>query len=115
MTPYLIELVFPLPEDVSSPLGQLFYFNSLTDVGSGGFVGLGLLILFGFVLWLMMKAFSYEKGLAVSMFITSICGVLMRFVTYQGQSLISDYQMYGCIIIFVISLFLLQKEASQFE
>jgi len=112
---YLIDLVFPLPNDVSTPLAQLFYFNNLTDVGAGGFVGIGLLVLFGFVLWLMMKAFSYEKGFAVSLFITSLSGVLMRFVTYQGQSLISDYQMYGCIIIFVISLFLLQKESSAFE
>lgn len=89
-------------------LDKLRYINNLTDVGFGGVIGLSLLLVIGFGLFFMLKAFRFEGAFAVAAFIAAFFAVLFRIL-----DLINDYVLYSTIIIFVISFLLLRKFSSQ--
>jgi len=102
--------VFDNPEmtNTSSFFDNLNYINNLTDTGSGGVLGLLILIIIGASLFGIMKAFSFDKSLSVSLFITSILGIFLRIM-----GLINDGVLTVCIVLFVISLFLLFQKSDR--
>ena len=102
--------VFDFTVSDSTLVGMLQKINSFTDVGQGGILGIFILIVVGGVLYLMMKGYGNEKSLAVTMFVTSIIGLLLRLL-----GLISDYVFYICVILFVVGIVFLLKDAGQFE
>ena len=107
----MVEFIFPNPPDDSSYISLLFHINKLTDVGVGGMVGIGLLFLIFFCLWLIMKAFSFEKGLAVSSFITSILAMISTAIVYNGEHLVNPMFIPVFVGIFVLSFYSLYKES----
>ena len=102
--------VFDFTVSDSTLVGMLQKINSFTDVGFGGILGIFILIVVGGVLYLMMKGYGNEKSLSVTMFITSIIGLLLRLL-----GLISDYVFYICVILFVVGIIFLLKDAGQYE
>lgn len=102
--------VFDFTLNDSSLVGMFQKINSFTDVGQGGMLGIFILMVVGGVLFMMMKAFGSEKSLAVSMFITSIIGLFLRIM-----NLIGDFVFYVCIILFVLGIFFMMKEAEKNE
>ena len=104
-------IVFPAPNasDVTF-ISKLQYIDSLTDVGSGGILGIGIILIIFFPLFLMMKAFKMESALAVAALITAICGILVRILLP-----INDLIIYISIIILVGALYFLRRSSSQTE
>ena len=105
--------IFDFTVSDSSLVGMLQKINSFTDVGFGGILGIFILIVVGGVLYLMMKGYGNEKSLSslsVTMFVTSIIGLFLRLM-----GLISDYIFYICVILFVVGIVFLLKDAGQFE
>jgi len=102
--------VFDFTMDDSSLVGMLRHINSFTDVGQGGILGIFILVVVGGVLYLMMKNYGNEKSLSVTMFVTSIIGLFLRLL-----GLISDYVFYICVILFVVGVIFLLKDAGQYE
>jgi len=102
--------VFDFTVKDSSLVGMLQKINSFTDVGQGGILGIFILLVVGGVLYLMMKGYGNEKSLSVTMFITSILGLFLRLM-----GLISDYVFYICVILFVVGIIFLLKDAGQYE
>lgn len=104
-------MIFPPPTNGSIGfVNVMAYANSLTDIGFGGVLGLVWLIVIEACLFLMMKAFSYDRALSTSMFITSVIGVILRIL-----GMVNDQILYICLIMLIIALFLLQKESSAGE
>ena len=102
--------VFDFTVSDSTLIGMLQKINSFTDVGFGGILGIFILLVVGGVLYLMMKGYGNEKSLSVTMFITSIIGLFLRLM-----GLISDYVFYICVILFVVWIIFLLKDAGQYE
>lgn len=104
-------VIFPDPNATAvNFIDKLRYIDSLTDVGSGGMLGLVILIVIFSVLFLMMKSFKMESALAVSALITAVCGVLIRIMI-----LTNDLIIYISIIMFVGALYFLRRSSSQFD
>jgi hypothetical protein len=97
-------MTFPACSNCTNFIQQIQYFNSLTDTGHGGIIGICILLIVGFVTFFMMKAFEAEKVFSVSMLVTSFLGVLLGFM-----GLIENNVIYLCLIMLVVSLFLLFK------
>jgi hypothetical protein len=102
--------VFPNPENTTDFLKQLVYINSLTDTGSGGILGTLFLVIIFSTLFMIQKAFSYDKALYTSALITSFLAILFRIL-----NLTNDFILYLGIIGIIFSLWMLQKESSQGE
>jgi len=102
--------VFNFELNDSSITGMFAKINSFTDVGSGGILGIFILLVVGSVLFMMMKAYGSEKALSVAMFVTSLIGLLLRIL-----HLISDFVFYICIILFVLGIIFMMKEAEKYE
>lgn len=97
---------FPYPdENVSGIMEFLQYVNSLTDTGAGGLLGIGILIIVGFVSFLSAKAFGSDKALGFSAFLILIVSILLRFM-----NLINDATLFICIVIFVGGFIYLIRE-----
>lgn len=105
-----VNWTFPPPKNVSSLSEQIAYFNSLTDVGTGGNLGNLGLILIGSVLFLMTRDKGIERALGISTLITGITGVLFRFLR-----LVNDYVLTVSIIFAILGLFLIVKEHGNVE
>jgi hypothetical protein len=101
----MVTQIFATPGNVTSFVQQLAYINSLTDVGAGGMLGIGLLILIGGVLLLMMKSFTFERSFSVAALVTAILSALLRIM-----GLINDTTLTICIVLGVFGLILLFKE-----
>lgn len=104
-----VNLVFPECQNCTTFIQQLQYINSLTDVGYGGMLGISILLIVGFVTFLMGKAFAAEKVLSVSMLVTSFVGVMLGFM-----GLVNNTVIYICIMFLVVALFLLFKSNDRF-
>ena len=104
-------IVFPAPNasDVTF-IAKLRYIDRLTDVGSGGMLGIGILLMIFFPLFLMMKAFKMESALAVAALITAVCGILVRILLPTN-----DLVLYISIILFIGALYFLKRSSSQLE
>ena len=102
--------IFDFTVNDSSLVGLIQKINSFTDVGQGGVLGIFILLIVGGILFMMMKNYGNERALAVTMFVTSFVGMLLRLI-----GLIGDNVFYICLILFVLGLILLIKEAEKFE
>lgn len=91
-------------------LGMLDYINSLTDVGSGGMFWTVMLIVFGGVLFLMMKSFGTEKSFGITTIIICVIAWLFRLLSW-----VNDYTVTVCTILMIFGIYLLTKEAAPYE
>lgn len=98
----MVDMIFEPCANCTTFIQKFHYIDSLTDVGFGGILGLLFLLIIGSALFLMMKAYSAEKGFAVSMLITGILGIMFAII-----GLVTDKTIYIFIILLVIALFLL--------
>ena len=93
---------FTFPDNnVSGIIEFLNYTNSTT----GGFLGIGILIIIGFVSFFATKSYTSERAMAFAGFITLISAILMRFI-----GLINDQTMFIVIVLFVLSVIFLMRE-----
>ncbi len=105
------EFLFTRPNNETTFLKQLNYFNRLTDTGiTGGVLGIVILMVIGASLFGIMKAFSFDKALGVSMLITSFLGILLAILGLVDSGLI-----FILLIILVYSLFELFKKSKEGE
>ncbi len=102
--------VFDFSMNDTSLVGMLQKINSFTNVGQGGILGIFILLVIGGVMFMMMKAYGSEKSLAVTMFVVSIIGMLLRII-----GLIGDYVFYICIILFVVGVIFMMRESEKYE
>jgi len=91
------------PENMTGIIGFLQYVNSMT----GGFLGLGFLIIIFMVSFLSTKSFTYERAFGFSAFLTMVSAVLLRFM-----SLINDTILAIFVVILVVAIIFLMKERS---
>jgi len=106
----MVNMVFPTPTNVTTFPEQLAYFNSLTDVGFGGILGIVLLLLFTLIMFLMTKAFSIGKAAGVSFVIGAIFAMFL-----WAMELINSKILTISIIFAVFGIYLLIKESSKFD
>jgi hypothetical protein len=104
-----MDYIFAVPVRTITFIDKLFYINSLVN----GTLGIGILFLVFFMLWLMMKSFSYEKGFSVSMLITSVLGFMLSAFSHNNERLIPDGALTILIVLFIVSLWLLMNESSK--
>lgn len=97
--------VFEYPSNITSMVKFLEYINTLTEVRGVGFLGVGMLIIIGFVSFLATKAYSFERALGFSTFLTLISAILLRFM-----NLINDAILFFVSVIFIISIIMLMRE-----
>lgn len=98
---------FSYPEANVSGIVDFFqYVNSTTDIaGTGGFLGVAILLAVGFVSFLTLKAYSADRAIGFSSFLVMIIALLLRTL-----SLINDYIFGITIVIFIGSLIFLIRE-----
>ena len=101
---FLIDLVFEPPKNATTLISMLDYFNSLTDVGQGGMFFTIMLIVFGGILFLMMRAWGSEKAFGITSIIISIISVLFRILNW-----VNDYVVAVCVILGIFGIVLLIK------
>ena len=107
----LIEMVFQPPaRGTTEFIGMLSYFNSLTDVGQGGMFWTVMLIVFGGIIFMMMRAYSPEKSLGITSIIICVVAILFRILSW-----VNDYVVTVCVIIMAFGIYLLVKEAAPYE
>jgi len=80
------------PENMTGVLSLFSHANDLT----GGFLGIGILIVIAVISIISTKSFSSEKSFGFSAFLSLIVAILLRFM-----NLISDSVLYIVIIAFV--------------
>jgi len=83
----------------------LQYVNYTTDTAGTPILGIGILLIVGFVSFLATKQFSTDRALGFSAFLTLIVAVFLRFL-----SLISDFVFGVVVFIFVGSVIFLIRE-----
>ncbi len=91
--------------NITGIVAFLQYVNTLTEIGGTGFLGAGMLIIIGFVAFLATKAYSFDRALGFSAFLTLISAVFLRFL-----NLINDVVLFLVIVLFVGSVILLIRE-----
>ena len=106
-----LNLVFPPPSgNATDFLGMLTYINNLTDVGQGGMFWTVMLIVFGGILFLMMKSFSTERALGVTTIIICIISWLFRILNW-----VNNYTITITTILMIFGVYLLVKESAPYE
>jgi len=106
-----LNMVFEHPTNLTTFAQKLAFFDNLTSIdGQGGMLGIFMLIVIFGSLFMIMKLYKTESAFAVAGLITGVCGFLIR-VFFP----ISDNVIYISLIIFVISLLYMLKEASNQE
>lgn len=101
--------VFAHPVNLTDFLKQVQYINSLTDVGFGGALGIIIEAIVFFSIFLLTKAYTYERSFATSMIVTSFIAVLLRI-----WGLLNDTILTLTLIVLVISFYFLWKESDGF-
>jgi len=97
---------FPYPDNnITGIVTFLQHVNSMTVVGGTSFLGVGILIIIGFVSFLSTKAYSSDKALGFAGFLTLISAILLRFM-----ELINDSVLIITVIIFIASVIFLMRE-----
>jgi hypothetical protein len=102
--------IFDFIVNDSSLMGMFQKINSFTDVGQGGILGIFILIVIGVVMFMMMKAYGNEKALSVTMFVTSLIGLFLRILGLIGEKVF-----YICIVLFVVGVIFMMKDAEKYD
>lgn len=101
-----MDIPFDYPSNnITGIVTFLQYVNTLTEIGETGFLGAGILIMVGFVSFLATKAYSFDRALGFSSFLTLITAIFLRFL-----NLINDVILFLVIVIFIASVVLLIRE-----
>lgn len=106
----MVNLVFDNPNNLSDFGNMLTYLNDLTDVGAGGMIGVIILLVVGFVLFFMMKAWSFNKAFPTASFILGIIAVFLRVM-----GLINNVVLGLVIVLVVYGIYELVRGAGDFE
>lgn len=103
-----MSLLFEPPTNATLDfISQLNYINSTTDVGYGGILGVGILMIaFGGV-FLISKAFSFDRSYATASFIAFFVAILLRAMT-----LINDDIIYIVVLNLIASIIVLMVQRS---
>jgi hypothetical protein len=98
----MVDLVIAPPANgTDSFLDLLHYVNTTTSIGGqGGIFGIGIILATFFGVFLLTKAFSFDRSFVTASFITAFIALFLRIL-----NLINDIIFYIMIIIFVISIF----------
>jgi len=104
------DYTFSNPENVTTFVQQLAYFNSLTDVGYGGIIGVVILIVLDGMMFSIMKAFSVAGAGAVALFIGGIFALLLR-----AMDLVNNEVLTISVFLSFFGLYLLVKESEKYE
>lgn len=104
-----INFTFPIP-NTTDFLGAVNYFNSLTDVGQGGMFFTIMLIVFGGIMFMMMKNYGAEKALGFTGIMVAVIAWLFRILSW-----VNDITVTICTILGAIGLILIIKGASDYE
>jgi inner membrane protein involved in colicin E2 resistance len=102
---------FPdVPSNISNIVDLVLHASNLVNTNAtiGGFFGTGILIAIAVSSFLVSKAFSSEKSLAFSGFLTLLCTILFRFL-----NLINDAVLYIVVILFTASFLWLWASRQQ--
>lgn len=105
-----MDLVFEPPVNATTFPNMLQYFNSLTDVGQGGALGIVILVVFGAVLFFMTKSFGTERAAGTSFFIAGLVAVLLKIL-----NLINNQVLTIAVIFSILGIYLLIKESSNYD
>jgi hypothetical protein len=98
-----------IPEDsIIDFFGQLNYVNNCTDFGSGGILGIALLLIIFGVTFILSKAFGWERSFVTSGFITAFSALLLA-----GLNIVNSKTLTATIIIFVVGLFIMWRSAER--
>jgi len=93
---------FPYPgENILGIVSFMQYVNVLCK----GFLGVGILIIIGFVSFLSTKNYTTDRALSFSTFLTLISAILLRFL-----ELINDSILLIVVVIFILSVIYLIRE-----
>lgn len=106
----MVDFVFAAPNNVTTFAEKLAYIDGLTNIGYGGMLGPGMMLVIFFCLTFMMKAFRFETAIAPAAFITAFLGILIRVLLPLSDSII-----YISIIFCVIGLLFLKNHSGQQE
>ena len=80
-------------------------FIQYTNTLVGGFLGVGMLIMIGFVTFFSTKHYSTDRAFGFAAFLTLISAIFLRFM-----SLINDGILFLVIVIFIGALIFLIRE-----
>jgi len=101
----LITWVFQPPTNQTDFLDMLTYFNNLTDVGQGGMFFTVMLIVFGGILFMMMRAWGSEKSFGITSIVVCIIAWLFRLMSW-----VNDYMVTVATILMIFGVYLLIKQ-----
>lgn len=87
-----------------SMLGIISFMDYTNDL-VGGFLGVGMLIMIGFVAFFSTKNFTTDRALGFATFLTLISAIFLRFL-----ELINDGILFMVIVIFIGSVVFLIRE-----
>ena len=94
--------VFNYPnESMNGIIPLMLYTNELVN----GFLGVGMLIMIGFVAFFSTKNFSTDRALGFASFLTVISAIFLRYL-----ELINDSILFIVIVIFIGSVIFLIRE-----
>jgi len=106
-----LAMVFDAPKNVTTISQMLQYINGLTDAtGSGGVIGILILLVVGASLFMMIKGYGTEKAFGVTGLVIFILSVFLKIML-----LIPSAVMYICIFIGVFGIIMLLKEAANYD
>ena len=94
---------FPYTGDMNSTIDLLSLVNAYTK----GQLGLGILIIIGFVSFFSTKAYSTDRAFGFAAFMTLLSAILLRFM-----DMISDGILFLTIAMFVLAIVFLIRERS---
>jgi len=98
-------MVAPFKYPGNEIVGFVTFLQYINTELTGGMFGPAMLIVIGFVSFLATKAYSTDRALGFSAFLTVISAVLLRFM-----SLINDNILFMTVVLFIIAMIYLIKE-----
>lgn len=106
----MTDMLFNPPQNVTNFLGFLNYTNYMTDIGSGGILGVGILLAVFFGIFLIAKSFSVDRAFVPAALIASFVALFLRIL-----GLINDVIFYLCLIVLIFAIYTLFHARSNEE
>jgi len=104
----MVDWVFAPPSNTTTLINMLTYFNNLTDVGQGGMFFTVMLIVFGSILFLMMRAWGTEKAFGITSIIVCLNVFLFRLLSW-----VNDATLTVTVILMLLGIFLLAQNKGE--
>lgn len=103
-------MIFDFTNCGSDILDNISCIAGFTDIGFGSMLGIVMLVVFSAVLFLMMRVYGNERAFGVTFLLSAFMAFLMRRLHFINDSVLTV-----TIILAVIGVILLIKEAAQYE